>query len=187
MRFSEHRAPHSWSPPWALLRGCCRWAAAVASDLIHVEADGKFQTPVHTPTALSGRMFIISLLRLFDLFWVPFFKSPDFFFFFFCHSMHKFPNRGSNPCHSIDLTHSCDNTGSLTHCTTGNSKISYLLLLLLLLLFRAVSAAYRNSQVRGQMRAAAVGPQFASVLAIVNCATMNIRVHVSFQIIAFSG
>ena len=45
--FPGHRVSHSWSPHWARLRGCCGWVAAVAQDLIHVEADGKFETSVH--------------------------------------------------------------------------------------------------------------------------------------------
>ena len=39
--FQKHRVPHSWSPPWALLRSCCGSTAAVAHDFIHVEADAK--------------------------------------------------------------------------------------------------------------------------------------------------
>ena len=46
--FPEHRVPHSWSLPWAPLRGCCRWAAAVAHVLLHAEAYGKCQTSIHT-------------------------------------------------------------------------------------------------------------------------------------------
>ena len=36
------------SPPWAPLRGCCGLSAAVAHVLLHVEANGKCQTLVHS-------------------------------------------------------------------------------------------------------------------------------------------
>ena len=40
--FPEHRLPHFWSLPWTF-RVCQKSAAAVASDLILIEADGKCQ------------------------------------------------------------------------------------------------------------------------------------------------
>ena len=45
--FPELRVPHSWSPPWAPFRGCGWSVAAVAHVSIHVETDGKCQSPVH--------------------------------------------------------------------------------------------------------------------------------------------
>ena len=36
------------SPPWAPLRGCCGLSAAVAHVLLHIKADTKYQTSVHT-------------------------------------------------------------------------------------------------------------------------------------------
>ena len=47
-QFSQSRVPHSSSPPWALIRGCCGLAAAVAHVLLHLESDGKCQTSVRT-------------------------------------------------------------------------------------------------------------------------------------------
>ena len=42
------------------------------------------------------------------------------FFFGHTHAMRKFPGQGSNlRQHSSNTSHSTDNTGSLTHCTTG--------------------------------------------------------------------
>ena len=37
----------------------------------------------------------------------------------------KFPGQGSNLSHSRDLRHSCSNTGSLAHCTTGGTRQSF--------------------------------------------------------------
>ena len=42
----------------------------------------------------------------------------SFFFFQHTHSIWKFPGQGSNPSHSCNLCHSCDNNRSLTHFTT---------------------------------------------------------------------
>ena len=47
-------------------------------------------------------------------------SSLIFFFFPFCHicSMHNILGRGSNLCHSSNLSHNGGNTASLTHCAT---------------------------------------------------------------------
>ena len=46
------------------------------------------------------------------------FSFPLFFSFGCTHGMWKFPGQGSNQHHSSNLSHSSDNTGSLTHCVT---------------------------------------------------------------------
>ena len=62
--FLEHRGPHSWSPTWTPFRVCWRSAAAVACDLILVEADGKCQflagmlhLKVHPMLQYASRIF----------------------------------------------------------------------------------------------------------------------------------
>ena len=39
--------------------------------------------------------------------------------------MWKFLSQGSNPCHSCNPSHSSDNGGSLTHCTTKELLVIY--------------------------------------------------------------
>ena len=45
--------------------------------------------------------------------------------FFWPHTQHwKFQSQGSNTCHSSDPSHSSDNAGSLTYCTTRELPVS---------------------------------------------------------------
>ena len=63
-----------------------------------------------------------------------------------------FWDQESNPRHSNDLSHSRDNTGSLTRYTTRELPDHSLFLL-----FRATPVAYGSSQARGPTGAAAAG------------------------------
>ena len=58
---------------------------------------------VSWPTSPSAPWGIYSLIHI--------------FFFFLAALRHmEFPGQGSDLSHSVDLSHSCSNTGSLTHC-----------------------------------------------------------------------
>ena len=77
----------------------------------------------------------------------------SFFFFGHIHGIQKFLGQGSNPGHSSNLSHSSDNTGSLTQCATR--EFPNLFFIFYFFLFMAAPATYRSSWVRGQIRAAA--------------------------------
>ena len=47
----------------------------------------------------------------------------------------KFPGKGLNPCHSSDLSHCSDNTGSLTCCTTRELQKGRIFLLVFIFVF----------------------------------------------------
>ena len=60
--------PYSWSPPWALLRWCCRFVTAVAHVLLHVVANGWCQTSVHkTISSPLSNTFKIQFSRQVDM------------------------------------------------------------------------------------------------------------------------
>ena len=92
------------------------------------------------------------------------FLSEVFFFFFgHAHSMWKFQGQGSNPCHSGHLSQSSDTTRSLAHWATRELYLvtfEVLQLQVFCLCFCFLwlhPAAYRSSQARGQIGAAAAG------------------------------
>ena len=59
----------------------------------------------------------------------------------------------SNPYHSTYPSHSNDNAGSLTHCTTREPD--FIFICLIICLFRTAPMAHGGSQARGGIRAAA--------------------------------
>ena len=50
-------------------------------------------------------------------------KIITYFFNYHTYGIHKFPGQGSNPRCSFDLSQSCGNAGSLTHCATAGTPI----------------------------------------------------------------
>ena len=122
---------------------------------------------LHLPSCYS-----FSICSIFVPLFLFFYLFSDWLFFGYAHGMQKSWGQGLNPCHSSDLSHNSDNTGSLTCCATWEFQIDYFQSILLLSLFLflffcfcfcffglfiAIPVAYRNSQARCQIGAVAAG------------------------------
>ena len=81
-----------------------------------------------------------------------YFQWIKLFFFFFGQAggMQRFPGQGSNPCHSHGLSHSSDNTRSLTTRSPGNSQLFFSVQFFFLsLLSRSSSPPWRENGKKG--------------------------------------